>query len=91
MAAEGISRAEYGSVEIVQGGLPNAEVEVVHCQNEIFEERRALQGHNRAIVSLAFVDFLDILSEFGCLFSSLPSLCGRLDTPIDIDKVALVR
>ena len=51
-------------VEIVtKRGLPDAEVEVVHCQNEVLEEWGTLKCYNRAVAALAFIDLSDILSK----------------------------
>ena len=77
-------------VEIVtKRGLPDAEVEVVHCQNEVLEEWGTLKCYNRAVAALALVDLSDILSELGG-FLSISSAGRWLDTPVNLDKVTLV-
>lgn len=77
-------------VEIVsQRGLPDAEVEVVHGQDQVFEKGGTLKCYNRAVAALALVDLSDKLSELGGVFGT--SCTGRwLDTPVNLDKVTLV-
>jgi hypothetical protein len=77
-------------VEIVaQRGLPDAEVEVVHGQDQVLEEGGTLKCYNRAVAALALVDLSDILSKLGSFFGI--SCTGRwLDAPVNLDKVTFV-
>ena len=77
-------------VEIVtQRGLPDAEVEVVHGQDQILEEGGTLKCYNRAVAALALVDLSDILSKLGS-FLSISCTCRWLDAPVNLDKVTFV-
>lgn len=86
---ESVRRTENRVVEIVtQGGLPNAEVEVVHGQDQVFKEGRSLKCDDRTIAALAFIYLADVLSKLCCIFTSTSRW---LDTPVNLNKVTFIR
>ena len=58
------------------GDLPKSEVEVMHCQNQIIEERWTCEWDNRPEVPLGIFCHTDIIDHFG-VFS------GWLDGPVN--------
>ena len=87
MRAKGVGRSEDRLVEIIEGGFPNTEMEVMNCQQYVIVERGPFQREHRSSVPLSVVLSADIL----CKLVLTVTTTNRLDAPVYKDEVSLVR
>ena len=83
VGSEGVSRTEDRSIEIFEGSLPDTEVEVMHCEDQVFEEWRSLECYNWSVVAFTFIHLTDVLGKLGSLLSCLTSSWLGLYAPVN--------
>lgn len=84
--AEGHGRAEDRLVVVIESRLPKAEVEVMHSQDEVIEEGRALERERWTIIVLGVVREAHVLGRLDTVIT----LVDGLHAPIDEAKLTFV-
>jgi len=88
MGAIGMGRNENWLFVILQVNLPDCEVEVVHCEQQIWEEGGSLQSQCGPVFFLTIVSNPDVLSKLGPV---VRACINWLDTPVYKNQVSFIR
>lgn len=67
--------------------FPNCEVEIVHCEQKIWIERRSFEGEPRSVFLLAVESHPHVFCNLRCIIWCL----DWFNTPINLNEVALIR